>query len=115
NIPYAKVGNAGGKFVGLTTKNVANFLAKAKVVGSGNDLKLKFDYTNADANAYPNLLVTYEIVCSKGNKTGKLALTKDFLSYLASAQGQSILAKQGYVPLPENLRSKVADAVKSIS
>lgn len=113
-IPYAKVGNAGGKFVELTTDNVKNFLAKAKVVGSGNDLKLEFDYTNTDANAYPSLLVTYEIVCSKGNDPAKLPLVKSFLSYLASDDGQNPLSGQGYVPLPAELQSKVAAAVNTL-
>jgi phosphate transport system substrate-binding protein len=113
-IPYAKVGNAGGKFVELTTENVKNFLAKAKVTGSGDDLKLEFDYANTDANAYPALLVTYEIVCAKGNDAAKLPLIKSFLGYLAGSEGQSPLAAQGYVPLPAELQSKVAAAVNTL-
>ncbi|WP_020664033.1 phosphate ABC transporter substrate-binding protein PstS [Amycolatopsis benzoatilytica] len=114
NIPYAKVGNAGGKFVELTTDNVKNFLSKAKLVGQGNDLKLEFDYSNTDENAYPNLLVTYEIVCAGGNDGQKLPLLKSFLSYLASNDGQSPLTKQGYVPLPSNLQTKVQAAIDSL-
>jgi phosphate transport system substrate-binding protein len=113
-IPYAKVGNAAGKFVELTQANVTNFLSKAKVVGSGSDLKLQFDYGNTDENAYPNLLVTYEIVCSKGNAPDKLNLVKDYLSYMASDDGQKLLPGQGYVELPKNLQSKIQDAVKSL-
>jgi phosphate transport system substrate-binding protein len=114
NIPYAKVGNAGGKFVALTPANVANFLAAAKVVGAGNDLRLAFDYTNTDPNAYPNLLVTYEIVCSSGNNPAKAALLKNFLSYISSPSGQATLNGQGYVPLPANLRTRVGQAVAAI-
>jgi phosphate transport system substrate-binding protein len=115
NIPYAKVSNAGGQFVELTQDNVSNFLSKAKVVGSGNDLKLQFDYTNADANAYPNLLVTYEIVCEKGNDPTKVGLIKNFLTYMSSSAGQQTLPAQGYVALPANLQSKVQQAVQGIS
>jgi phosphate transport system substrate-binding protein len=115
NISVAKVGNAGGKFVELTPQNVTNFLASAKVVGQGNDLALSFDYTNTDATAYPNLLVTYEIVCTKGNKAASVSLLKNFLSFAASSQGQAILQQEGYVPLPAELQSKVANAVSSIS
>jgi phosphate transport system substrate-binding protein len=114
NITYAKVGNAGGKFVELTTANVTNFLSHATVVGTGGDLALKFDYTNTDADAYPNLLVTYEIVCSKGNDSAKLPLIKGFLGYAASTAGQAELAKIGYVPLPANLQTQVASAVSSL-
>jgi phosphate transport system substrate-binding protein len=114
NISYGKVSNAAGHFVELTTANVANFLAKAKVIGTGNDLKLQFDYTNTDDNAYPNLLVTYEIVCSTGNASAKLPLIKNFLSYLGSTAGQSELTKLGYVPLPADLQAKMATAVNSL-
>lgn len=114
NIPFAKVGNAGGKFVELTAQNVANFLSKASVTGSGNDLKLTFDYTNSDADAYPALLVTYEIVCEKGTAAGKLPLVKNFLSYTAG-DGQQLLGNLGYVPLPANIDTKVKAAVAAIS
>jgi len=114
NLPYAQVSNAAGQFVALTTSNVANFLSKATVVGTGNDLKLQFDYTNADSNAYPNLLVTYEIVCEKGNTPATLPLLKSFLGYAASTTGQSTLTGQGYVPLPADLQTKVATAISSL-
>jgi phosphate transport system substrate-binding protein len=114
NLPMAAVGNPAGQFVSLSTANVANFLAKATVVGTGNDLKLNFDYTDTDANAYPNVLVTYEIACSKGNDSTKLPLLKGFLGYAASTAGQSTLTSQGYVPLPSDLQTKAAAAVASL-
>jgi phosphate transport system substrate-binding protein len=114
NLPVAQVSNAAGQFVALNTQNVANFLSKATIVGTGNDLKLQFDYTNTDADAYPNLLVTYEIVCQKGNTAGTLPLLKSFLGYAASTSGQSTLTSQGYVPLPANLQTKVASAISSL-
>ena len=113
SLPVAKVGNAGGKFVELTAANVTNFLNTAKVVGTGNDLALSFDYTSTDATAYPNLLVTYEIVCTKGNKNA--ALLKSFLSFAASSDGQAVLSQEGYVPLPSDLQTKVAAAVNTVS
>jgi phosphate transport system substrate-binding protein len=114
SIPYAKVSNAAGKFVELTPQNTTNFLGKATVAGTGNDLKLTFDYTNSDADAYPNVLVTYEIVCEKGNDASKLEALKDFLGYAASTEGQNAITAQGYVPLPENIRTKVASAISSL-
>jgi phosphate transport system substrate-binding protein len=114
NIPYAKVGNAAGRFVALTQANVVNFLAAAKVVGTGNDLRLAFDYGTPDPNAYPNVLVTYEIVCSTGNDPAKVGLLRSFLGYIASAPGQDTLRGQGYVPLPANLQARVQQAVASI-
>jgi phosphate transport system substrate-binding protein len=114
NITVAKVGNEGGKFVELTEQNVQNFLSKAAVTGNGNDLKLAFDYTDTDADAYPALLVTYEIVCQSGNDSAKLPLLKNFLSYISSTDAQNQVAKDGYVPLPVDLQTKVAAAVGSL-
>ena len=114
NIPYAKVGNAQGKFVELTTANVVNFLSKATITGTGNDLALTFDYTNPDNSAYPAVLVTYEIACASGNKAASLPLLKSFLSYLASG-GQDILEQNNYVKLPDNIKTKVQAAVAAMS
>jgi phosphate transport system substrate-binding protein len=114
-IPYAKVSNAAGQFVQLTQQNTTNFIGKAAVAGTGNDLKLNFDYTNTDSDAYPNVLVTYEIVCSAGNDASKLEALKDFLSYAASTEGQNAIVAQGYVPLPETVRTKVVSAIDALS
>lgn len=113
-ISMARVGNAGGKFVELTNDNVVNFLAKAKASGT-DDLKLTFDYTNGDQNAYPALLVTYEIVCQKGTDPAKLPLVKSFLSYLASDPGQAILPENGYVKLPPDLLTQVRTAIGTLA
>jgi phosphate transport system substrate-binding protein len=91
-----------------------NFLSKANVPGTGGDLKLQFDYATTDATAYPNLLVTYEIVCSKGNAPDKLPLLKNFLGYAASPAGQQELTGQGSIPLPDNLQNQVRQAVGSL-
>lgn len=115
SIATADIGNAAGKFVPLTTDNAKNFLAAAKVTGTGKDLTLAFDYTNTDANAYPAMLVTYEIVCSAGNDSAKLPLLKSFLSYISSTAGQNPLANEGYVPMPADLQTKIASTVGSLS
>lgn len=115
SIPFAKVSNAAGQFVELTAQNTTNFIAKATISGTGNDTKLNFDYTNTDSDAYPNVLVTYEIVCSKGNDASKLEALKDFLSYAASTAGQNAITSQGYVPLPANVQAKVQAAINAMS
>lgn len=113
-ISYATVGNSEGKFISLTQENAVRFLSEAKVVGTGGDLKLQFDYATTDAAAYPDLLVTYEIVCSKGNAADKLPLLKDFLGYAASPAGQQELPGQGYISLPNNLQQEVRQTIGSL-
>jgi phosphate transport system substrate-binding protein len=118
NITYANVGNASGQFVQLTTANVAGFLSKATPATTGStgagDLGLQFNYADTSPTDYPNVLVTYEIVCSKGNDPTKLGLIKGFLGYAASTTGQAQLTKNSYVPLPSNLQSQVASAVSAL-
>ncbi|MFE9678582.1 phosphate ABC transporter substrate-binding protein PstS [Streptomyces sp. NPDC006259] len=90
-------------------------VAAAKVVGTGNDLALKIDYTSKAEGAYPITLVTYEIVCDKGNKADTLPATKAFLRYLASEQGQGILSGIDYAPIPDTIITKVRTTVEGLS
>jgi phosphate transport system substrate-binding protein len=110
----AQVDNGGGA-VELTGESVGKAVAAAQPDGTGNDLKLKLDYTTKEAGAYPVLLVTYEIVCSKGLDAAKTKLLKSFLTYFSSADTQKGLEEIGYAPLPDEVRTKVDAAIKAIS
>jgi phosphate transport system substrate-binding protein len=98
----------------LTAETVAKAVGEATVKGSGNDLALSVKYTGTSAGAYPALLVTYEIACSKGLPADKTAIVKDFLGYFASTETQSGLEELGYAPLPAELQAKVKTAVSAI-
>ncbi len=111
----AKIYNAAGEYTALTDKSAAAAIAGAQVAGTGSDLPLKIDYVTKQSGAYPIVLVTYEIVCSKGNPADKLPLIKGFLSYVVSTDGQSKLSQIGYGPLPDTLQTKVAAAIDSLA
>lgn len=110
----AKVDNGGGA-VELTSDTVAKAVATATQKGTGNDLALKLDYATKQPGAYPVILVTYEIVCSKGLDPAKTTLVKSFLTSFAGTEFQKTLPDLGYAPLPEQLRTKVAAAIEQIS
>ncbi|KWW98002.1 phosphate ABC transporter substrate-binding protein PstS [Carbonactinospora thermoautotrophica] len=114
-LSIAKLKNGAGEYVALTDEAVGKAVEAAQVVGQGNDLALKLDYTTKAPGAYPLILVTYEITCEKGLPAEELALVKSFLAYTASKEGQNAIKAQGYSPLPESLRAKVAQAVESLS
>ncbi|MCL7458846.1 phosphate ABC transporter substrate-binding protein PstS [Micromonospora sp. MSM11] len=114
-LKMAKIGNGAGEFAELTLENAGKAIAGAEITGTGDDLKMKIDYNTKEAGAYPIVLVTYEIVCSKGLAADKLPLVKSFLGYTASAEGQKVLSDIGYAPLPESVRAKVETAAKSIA
>jgi phosphate transport system substrate-binding protein len=99
----------------LTGDSVGKAVSEATVAGTGNDLALKLNYQPKASGAYPALLVTYEIVCSKGLDTGKTELLKDFLTFFSSPEEQQALQDLGYAPLPEDLQTKVKTAVTAIS
>jgi phosphate transport system substrate-binding protein len=110
NLPIAAVGAGAGAFTALTDEAAGRMIGSARVTGTGGDLQLAIDYQSAPAEAYPIVLVTYEIVC----RTGTPALVKSFLTYASSPAGQEAATQLGYAPLPEGLRAKVAQAVAAL-
>jgi phosphate transport system substrate-binding protein len=114
NLKIAQLDSGNGP-VELSGESVGKAVAEATVAGSGSDLALKLKYADTAAGAYPALLVTYEIVCSKGLAADKTAIVKDFLGYFASEGTQSQLEALGYAPLPAELQTKVKSAVDGIS
>lgn len=110
----AQIDNGGGP-VELTGANVGKAVEAAKQEGSGNDLKLKLDYATKQQGAYPILLVTYEIVCSKYADANKGKAVKSFLKHFASAESQKLIEQVGYAPLPQSVSDKVSKAIDAIS
>ncbi len=115
SLKMAKIGNGAGEFVDLTGDAAGKTIASAKQAGTGDDLQLTIDYNTTASGAYPIVLVTYEIVCDKGTPSASLPLVRSFLTYTASADGQSAAATVGYAPLPDSVRSKVASIVGDLS
>jgi len=114
SLSYAEVSNAAGKFVQLTQANAANFVAQAKVQQTGEDTQLAFNYQYSADNAYPNVLVTYEIACGTGNDSGQLPLIQGFLNYIVSSTAQGELTGLGYVQLPSQIASTDASVISSL-
>ena len=112
-LKMAKIKNGAGEFTELTGESAGKTIAGAKITGTGNDLKMDIDYATKESGAYPIVLVTYEIACSKGSP--KAAAIKGFLTYTSSTGGQSALGELGYAPLPDSVRSKVETSVAAIS
>ncbi|WP_030264999.1 phosphate ABC transporter substrate-binding protein PstS [Streptomyces sp. NRRL B-24484] len=101
--------------VAATAANAATTFAGATVAGTGSDLALDLDYATTAPGAYPIVLVTYEIVCDKGNRAGTLDALKSFLTYTISAPAQQAIGAKGYVPLPQEVASKVQAVIPTLS
>ena len=110
----AQIDNGGGP-VTLTAPAVSQAVSLAKQTGSGNNIILKLDYATKSPGAYPILLVTYELVCSKGKDPAKTKLLKSFLKSFASTAEQTKLVSIGYAPLPANIQAQVNTAIAALS
>jgi phosphate transport system substrate-binding protein len=107
--------DSGAGAVALTTDSAKKAIEGAKFANEGNDLVLNLDalYSTKEAGAYPIMLATYEIVCSKGYPADVAAAVKSFLK-VAANQGQANLAAAGYVPLPDTFKQRLVQAVDAI-
>ncbi|MFR9675918.1 phosphate ABC transporter substrate-binding protein PstS [Streptomyces sp. TR06-5] len=115
DIPTVSLDNGAGKPVEATTANASKAIAEAQVVGKGKDMALELNYTTEAQNAYPMVLVTYEIACDKGNDKATLGATKSLLSYMASDSGQKAVTDIDYAPMPKEIITKVRDTIDSLS
>ncbi|MER7757826.1 phosphate ABC transporter substrate-binding protein PstS [Kitasatospora sp. NPDC097643] len=117
NLKSAAINTGASKPVAATAENAANTFAKAKVTSNGaaGDLTLTLDYATKDEGSYPLVLVTYEIVCDKGNKAETLDTLKAFFTYTASDAGQKAVGEKGYVPLPKELTDKVNAVIPTLA
>jgi len=114
NLDTAKVNNGSGP-VELTADSAGAAVAAAKVASNGGkDLTLKLDYATKASGAYPIILVTYEIVCSKYADAKIGSLVKSLLTYTAG-DGQNALKDLGYAPLPASIQTQVQAAIATIS
>ncbi|WP_142153248.1 phosphate ABC transporter substrate-binding protein PstS [Streptomyces sp. SLBN-31] len=101
--------------VAPSSDSASKAIADAKVVGTGKDLSLQLNYNTKADGAYPITLVTYEIVCDKGNKSDTLPATKAFLRYIASEDGQNVLSGLKYAPIPADIIAKVRTTIEGLS
>ncbi|MFF2377611.1 phosphate ABC transporter substrate-binding protein PstS [Streptomyces xiamenensis] len=115
NISTVSIDTGAPEPVAVSVENASSAIAAGEVVGEGGDLALELDYATREPGAYPIVLVTYEIICDKGNNPGTLDLTKAFLGYAAGDEGQGALAEIDYAPIPDRIIAQVRDRVAGMS
>jgi phosphate transport system substrate-binding protein len=107
---------AGPRPVAINADTVATAIAGATIVGQDNNLALDITsfYKPTRPGAYPIVLATYELVCSKFSDPQTAAAVRAFLQSTVGP-GQADLEDYGYFPLPCRFQSKVLSAVNAIS
>jgi phosphate transport system substrate-binding protein len=108
--------SAGPQPVSISADSVGKTIAGATVKGQGNDLVLDTSsfYKPSQPDAYPIVLATYEVVCSKYPDSQAGTAVKAFLQSAIGA-GQNGLADNGYIPIPDSFKPKLSGAVNAIS
>ena len=114
-MPYAQIATNKGVVVPLTNETAGNAVKAANFVSDGNDLVLDLNpmYSSQEPGAYPLVLATYEIVCSRGSDPDISGAIKSFLTVAASS-GQTDLPSAGYVPLPDKVKDRLVAAINAL-
>jgi phosphate transport system substrate-binding protein len=109
------VTSSGPEPVSISTDSVGKTIAGATIKGQGNDLVLDTMsfYKPTQAGAYPIVLATYEIVCSKYPNPQDGTAVKAFLQSTIGP-GQNGLADNGYIPIPGAFKSRLSTSVNAI-
>ncbi|MET9829466.1 phosphate ABC transporter substrate-binding protein PstS [Streptomyces sp. NPDC006385] len=115
HIKTVRIDTGASEPVAATAQTASAGIAAATVVGKGKDLTLKFDYRTSADGTYPIVLVSYEIVCDRGNAADTLPALKSFLTYTASDAGQKPLSRIHYAPLPQSVAAEVRKVVGTLS
>ena len=110
------VTSAGPDPVAITADTVGKSVAGATIAGQSNNLVLDISsfYKPTQPGAYPIVLATYELVCSKYADPPTATAVRAFLQSTLGP-GQANLENYGYFPLPNQFQSKVLSAVNAIS
>jgi phosphate transport system substrate-binding protein len=108
--------SAGPDPVAITVESVGKTIESAYIIKQGNDLALDTIsfYRPNEAGAYPIVLATYEIVCSKYPDPQVGAAVKAFLQSTIDA-GQNGLGDHGYIPVPGTFKPRLQASVNAIS
>jgi len=117
HLDVAKIAtSAGPEPVAISPETVGKTISSAWFLGKGNNLA--FDtisfYRPNQPGSYPIVLATYEIVCSKYHDPQVGTAVKAFLQSAIGA-GQNGLVDHGYIPIPDQFKSRLSTAIDAIS
>jgi phosphate transport system substrate-binding protein len=113
-VPYAQI-DTGRGVVPLTNDTAGNAIQAADFLADGNDLVLDLNsiYASQQPGAYPLVMASYEVVCSRGYDADTSAALKSFLT-VAANNGQTGLTSAGYVPLPDKVKERLVSAINAM-
>jgi phosphate transport system substrate-binding protein len=108
----------GEEFVGPTPEAAAKVVELSKETDDpgAHVFTYDLDRSTTEAGAYPIVLVSYAMACTKYDDAAQGALVKGYLGYVISAEGQQAAAKNaGSAPISDAVRAKIQPAVDAIA
>jgi phosphate transport system substrate-binding protein len=109
-IPYGIVKNAAGDFVKASLESVTAAAASAPKMPAD----FRVSITNAPGkDAYPISSFTWLLIPVQSKDAAKGKIIADFLNWMVN-DGQKMTADLTYAPLPDNVATKVKDAIKQV-
>ena len=102
--------------VELSDETVNKALEGVQFKSEGNDMVVdsKALFASKNEGAYPLILTTYEIVCSKGYDEETKNMVKDFLTVVLESQDEE-LADAGFIPVKGEFADKLKTSIDAIS
>ncbi len=106
----------GSGAVELNNESVNKALANVQFKSEGHDMVVdsKSLFASKNEGAYPLVLTTYEIVCSKGYDEATKNMVKDFLNIVLESQDAE-LEDAGFIPVSGEFADKLKAAVDAIA
>src|SRR4051794_38116259 len=108
----------GQEWVGPTPEAAAKVVELSKETDDPgkNVFTYDLDRTTTESGAYPIVLVSYAMACTKYADAGQAAAVKAYLNYVISADGQNAAAQNaGSAPISDAVRAKIQPAVNAIA
>ena len=113
----AKIG-VGDEFVAYSPEAAAKVVDASEPADTGveGDLAIELARDTTESGAYPIVLVSYQIVCTGYDDENTVELIKDFVSFVASEDGQTQAAEAaGSAPISADLRDQIIASLELIT
>jgi phosphate transport system substrate-binding protein len=110
NITFGSVKNAAGNFVRASLESTTSAAASMKAIPAD----FRVSITNAPGkDAYPIASFTWLLIPAQWQDKTKQKVIVDFLNWMLE-QGQTMSAELNYAPLPDAVKQKEREAIKTI-
>lgn len=113
----ARIG-VGDEFVAYSPEAAAKVVDASERADTGveGDLAIELARDTTESGAYPIVLISYQIICTAYDDANTVDLIKDFVSYVASEEGQAAAADAaGSAPISDTLREDILSSLELIT